>query len=150
MRVSIIEKTAKEQTQALLNKEISAKELLDETYKRIEQVEPKVQSYNCLTKELAYETAKKVDEKISKGEQLPTLAGIPLALKDNMVIKDYPTTASSKILENFISPYDATVVKKLKANLIPIVGKANMDEFAMGSSTENSATKVTKKPVGFE
>ena len=146
MRVSIIEKTAKEQTQALLNKEISAKELLDETYKRIEQVEPKVQSYNCLTKELAYETAKKVDEKISKGEQLPTLAGIPLALKDNMVIKDYPTTASSKILENFISPYDATVVKKLKANLIPIVGKANMDEFAMGSSTENSATKVTKNP----
>ncbi len=146
MRVSIIEKTAKEQTQALLNKEISAKELLDETYKRIEQVEPKVQSYNCLTKELAYETAKKVDEKISKGEQLPTLAGIPLALKDNMVIKDYPTTASSKILENFISPYDATVVKKLKENLIPIVGKANMDEFAMGSSTENSATKVTKNP----
>ena len=102
-----------------MNKEISAKELLDETYKRIEQVEPKVQSYNCLTKELAYETAKKVDEKISKGEQLPTLAGIPLALKDNMVIKDYPTTASSKILENFISPYDATVVKKTESKPHP-------------------------------
>ena len=66
MRVSIIEKTAKEQTQALLNKEISAKELLDETYKRIEQVEPKVQSYNCLTKELAYETAKKLMKKSQK------------------------------------------------------------------------------------
>lgn len=146
MRVSIIEKTAKEQTSALLSKEISAKELLDETYKRIEKVEDKVESFNCLTKELAYETAKAVDEKIAKGEELPTLAGIPLALKDNMCIKDYPTTASSKILENFISPYDATVVQKLKSNLIPIVAKANMDEFAMGSSTENSATKITKNP----
>lgn len=144
--MSIINKTAKEQTQALLSKEISAKELLDETYKRIDAVEDKVQSFNCLTKELAYETAKKVDEKIAKGEKLPTLAGIPLALKDNMCIKDYPTTASSKILKNFVSPYDATVVTKLKENLIPIVAKANMDEFAMGSSTENSATKVTKNP----
>ncbi len=144
--MSIINKTAKEQTEALLKKEISAKEILDETYKRIDEVEGKIQAFNSLTKELAYETAKTVDEKISKGEQLPKLAGIPIVLKDNMCTKGYPTTASSKILENFVPPYDATVVEKLKQNLVPIIAKANLDEFAMGSSTENSATKITKNP----
>lgn len=144
--MSIINKTAKEQTEALLKKEISAKEILDETYKRIDEVEGKIQAFNSLTKELAYETAKTVDEKIAKGEQLPKLAGIPIVLKDNMCTKGYPTTASSKILENFVPPYDATVVGKLKQNLVPIIAKANLDEFAMGSSTENSATKITKNP----
>lgn len=142
----LIFKTASEQRKALLNREISAKELLDLTYERIEEVEGRVDSFNSITKNLAYETAKKVDEKIAKGEELPLLAGIPLALKDNMCTKDSLTTASSKILSNFESPYNATIVEKLNKNLIPIVGKANLDEFAMGSSTENSATKVTKNP----
>ena len=74
------------------------------------------------------------------------IAGIKSALKDNINLKSYPTTASSKILANFVSPYDATVTKKLKENLIPIIGKANMDEFAMGSSNENSATKIVHNP----
>lgn len=139
-------KTAREQREALLNKEVSAKELLDSTYSRIDEVEGKVDSFNSLTKELAYETAKLVDEKIKNGEELPLLAGIPLALKDNICSKGDLTTSSSKILEGFRPPYNATVVDKIKQNLIPIIGKTNMDEFAMGSSTENSSTKKTKNP----
>ncbi len=138
--------TAGELKKALLNKEISAKEILDNTYNRIDEVEDKIQALNCLTKELAYKTAEQVDQKIKNGEELPTLAGIPMIVKDNICIKDTKTTASSKILENFVSPYDATVSKKLKENLVPIVAKANLDEFAMGSSNENSAFKAVKNP----
>ncbi len=147
--MSILEKTAAEQRKALLDKEISAKELLDLTYKKIEENDDKIGAYNCLTKEYAYETAKKVDEKIAHGETLPLMAGIPLALKDNMNLKGYKTTASSKILENFVSPYDATVTAKLKENLVPIVGKANLDEFAMGSSNENSAFRIVRNPLNL-
>jgi len=142
----ILKKSACEQRKSLLSKEISAVELTNAAFDRIEEVEEKIQSFNCLTKETALDTAKKVDEKIAKGEELPILAGIPLALKDNMNLIGYPTTASSKILENFISPYNATITEKLLNNLVPIVGKANLDEFAMGSSTENSAFKKTKNP----
>lgn len=139
-------KTAVEQRQALLNKEVSAKELVDGAFNRIEEVEDNVQAFNSLTKDLAYDTAKNIDEKIANGEELPLLAGVPLSLKDNMCTKGYRTTASSKILENFVSPYNATIVEKLHENLVPIIGKANLDEFAMGSSTENSAFKKTKNP----
>jgi aspartyl-tRNA(Asn)/glutamyl-tRNA(Gln) amidotransferase subunit A len=139
-------KTASELRQALLNKEISAKAIVDNTYNKIEQVEDKIEAFNSFTKELAYETAKIVDEKIANNEKIPPLAGIPIAIKDNMCTKGYKTTASSKILENFVSPYDATIVKKLKENLIPLIGKTNLDEFAMGSSNENSAFKKTKNP----
>ncbi|MDD3437024.1 MAG: Asp-tRNA(Asn)/Glu-tRNA(Gln) amidotransferase subunit GatA [Candidatus Gastranaerophilales bacterium] len=142
----ILKKTAVEQRKALLNKEISAVELTNAAFERIEEVESKIEAFNCLTKEVAIKTAKKVDEKIAKGEELPLLAGIPLALKDNMNLIGYPTTASSKILENFVSPFNATVTEKLLHNLVPIIGKANLDEFAMGSSTENSAFKKTKNP----
>lgn len=142
----ILKKSAVGQRKALLNKEISAVELVQAAFERIEEVEDKVEAFNCLTKDTAMETAKKVDEKIAKGEELPLLAGIPLALKDNMNLIGYPTTASSKILENFISPYNATITEKLLKNLVPIVGKANLDEFAMGSSTENSAFKKTRNP----
>ena len=142
----ILKKTATEQRKALLNKEISAVELSNAAFERIEEVDGKIEAFMCLTKETALETAKKVDEKIARNEELPLLAGIPLALKDNMNLIGYPTTASSKILENFISPYNATVTQKLLDNLVPIVGKANLDEFAMGSSTENSAFKKTRNP----
>lgn len=142
----ILKKTAVEQRRALLSKEISAVELTQATFDRIDEVENKIEAFNCLTKEVALETAKKVDEKIAKGEELPLLAGIPTVLKDNMNLVGYPTTASSKILENFVSPFNATVTEKLLNNLVPIVGKANLDEFAMGSSTENSAFKKTKNP----
>lgn len=142
----ILKKSASEQRKALLNKDISAVELTQASFDRIDEVESKVEAFNCLTKSTAIATAKKVDEKIAKGEELPLLAGIPLALKDNMNLIGYPTTASSKILENFVSPYNATVTEKLLNNLVPIVGKANLDEFAMGSSTENSAFKKTRNP----
>ena len=142
----LLKKTSSEQRKALLNKEISAQELVNAHYERIEKVDSTLGAYNSLCKEQALETAKNVDEKIAKGEPLPPLAGIPLALKDNINLKDTKTTASSKILENFVSPYDATVSTKLKENLIPILGKVNLDEFAMGSSTENSAFKITRNP----
>lgn len=142
----LLKKTASEQRKALLNKEISAVELVNAEYERIEAVDEKLGAFNSLCKEQALETAKEVDKKISNNEELPPLAGIPLALKDNINLKDTKTTASSKILKNFVSPYDATVVTKLKQNLIPILGKVNLDEFAMGSSTENSAFKITRNP----
>ncbi|MBO5948745.1 Asp-tRNA(Asn)/Glu-tRNA(Gln) amidotransferase subunit GatA [bacterium] len=128
------------------NKEITAVEVLDEFYKRIDEVEDKIGAFNSYTREQAYETAKKVDEKVKNGENLPLLAGVPLALKDNINMKDTTTTASSEMLKDFVSPFDATVVKKLNENLIPIVGKMNMDEFAMGSSNENSAFKKVHNP----
>ena len=142
----ILKKSASGQRKALLNKDISAVELAQASFNRIDEVEGKIEAFNCLTKDTAMATAKKVDEKIAKGEELPILAGIPLALKDNMNLIGYPTTASSKILKNFVSPYNATVTEKLLNNLVPIVGKANLDEFAMGSSTENSAFKKTHNP----
>lgn len=142
-------KTATEAQKALRSKEISAKELVDLSYKKIDEVEGDVQALTSITKDLAYKTAQIVDEKIAKGENLPALAGIPLVIKDNICVKDTLTTASSKMLENFVSPYNATVANKLNENLIPIVAKANLDEFAMGSSTENSAFKITRNPLNL-
>lgn len=142
----LITKSSSEQRKALLNKEVSAVELTNAVYEQVEAVDEKIGAYNSLTKEMALETAGKVDEKIKNNEELPPLAGIPLALKDNMNMKASYTTASSKILKDFISPYDATVTQKIKENLIPVIGKANMDEFAMGSSNENSSTKIVRNP----
>lgn len=147
--MELLKKTAVQMRETLLKKEVSAVELVEESYKRINNVEDKIGAYNSLTKEYALETAKKVDEKIAKGENLPKMAGIPLALKDNINLKGFKTTASSKILENFISPYDATVSKKLRENLVPVIGKANLDEFAMGSSNENSAFKKVHNPYNL-
>jgi len=142
----LLRKPATEQSKALKNKEISAVELTTAAFDRIKELEPKLNAFNSLTKETAIETAKKVDEKIAKGEELPLLAGIPLALKDNMNMIGSSTTASSKILENFVSPFNATITEKLLNNLVPIVGKANMDEFAMGSSNETSYTGNVYNP----
>lgn len=142
----LLKKSASEQSIALKNKEISAVELTNAAYERISELDEKLGAFNSLTKEIALKTAKQADEKIAKGEELPLLAGIPLALKDNMNLKGSKTTASSKILENFVSPFNATVTEKLLNNLVPIVGKANLDEFAMGSSNENSAFKKVHNP----
>lgn len=139
-------KTAKELKEALLKKEISAKEILDESYKRIESTEGKLNSYISLTKDLAYKTAGEVDKRISINAELPPLAGIPIALKDNMCVNGTITTAGSNMLKDFVPPYNATIVNKLNENLVPIIGKANQDEFAMGSSTETSLTGSAKNP----
>ncbi|RKD28997.1 Asp-tRNA(Asn)/Glu-tRNA(Gln) amidotransferase subunit GatA [Thermohalobacter berrensis] len=130
----------------LRKKEISSEELVNRYFKRIEKVEGKVESYITLTKEEALKKAKEVDEKLAKGEELGDLAGIPVAVKDNIVTEGVKTTCGSKMLENFVPPYDATVTKKLKDEDAIILGKTNLDEFAMGSSTENSAFKTTKNP----
>jgi len=142
----LLKKSATEQSLALKNKEISAVELTSAAIERTKNLEDKLGAFNSLTEEIALNTAKKVDEKIAKGEELPLLAGIPLALKDNMNMVGSKTTASSKILENFVSPFNATITDKLLDNLVPIIGKANLDEFAMGSSNENSAFKKVHNP----
>ena len=142
----LLRKSAKEQSEALRNGEVSAVELTKASLNRIKNIDDKLGAFNSLTEETALNTAKKVDEKLAKGEKLPLLAGVPLALKDNMNLIGSKTTASSKILENFVSPYNATVTEKLLNNLVPIVGKANLDEFAMGSSNENSAFKKVHNP----
>lgn len=128
----------------------SAVSVLEQTFKQIDAVDGKVGAFNSLTRELAAETAAEVDRKVKAGESLPLLAGVPLAVKDNINVKGFPTTCSSKILEGYVSPYDATVTTRVKSHLLPIVGKANLDEFAMGSSTENSATKLTRNPWDLE
>jgi aspartyl-tRNA(Asn)/glutamyl-tRNA(Gln) amidotransferase subunit A len=130
----------------LLEKEISAVALAEEYFAVIEQKDKELNAYLTLTKELAMEQAKKTDEKISRGEKIGILEGIPGAVKDNICIRGTRTTAASKILDNYIAPYDATVIENLESAGAVILGKTNMDEFAMGSSTENSAYGVTKNP----
>lgn len=142
----ILKKTAAEQSRMIANKEITATELTNAALSRINDVDEKIGAFNSVTNEVALETAKKVDSMVANGEKLPLLAGVPLALKDNMNLIGSKTTASSKILENFVSPYNATVTQKLLDNGIPIIGKANLDEFAMGSSNENSAFKKVHNP----
>ncbi|MDD2402141.1 MAG: Asp-tRNA(Asn)/Glu-tRNA(Gln) amidotransferase subunit GatA [Clostridia bacterium] len=143
---SLTELTAHELKGLLDKGEISSKDLVKEHLERIEKVDKKVNAFMTVTKEEALKQAEVVDEKRKRSEQLSPLAGIPMALKDNMCTKGIRTTCSSKILHNFIPPYNATVVEKLmKADSI-VMGKCNMDEFAMGSSTENSGYFPTKNP----
>ena len=142
----MIFKTAAEMSNALNAGEISAVELTQAHLRRINDVDEKVKAFLFVDSEGALAQAKDVDARRNKGEKLPPLAGVPLALKDVMVQKGVPTTCGSKILEGWRPPYDATVVRKLKENGIVILGKTNMDEFAMGSSTENSAYFPTHNP----
>ena len=121
-------------------------EIANSVFERIEQVEDRVEAYITLTKESALETARLVDEKLAKGEELPLLAGIPVGVKDNLATKGVQTTSASKMLEGFLPPYDATVVAKIKDSLAVIPGKLNLDEFAMGSSCQTSYYKKTKNP----
>lgn len=126
--------------------ERSAVDVLDETFAVIEKLDGRIQAFNSLTRDQAYETAQWVDSQVKAGKPLPPLAGVPLALKDNIHVKGTRTTCSSRILENFTAPFDATVTIRLGNHGIPVVGKTNMDEFAMGSSTENSAFHITRNP----
>ena len=146
----LLKKSATEQSKAIKNKEVSAVELTQASLNRINELDEKLGCFNSLTADTALETAKKVDELVAKGEELPLLAGVPLALKDNMNLIGSRTTASSKILENFVSPFNATITQKLLDNYVPILGKANLDEFAMGSSNENSAFKKVHNPWNLD
>ncbi len=130
----------------LIKRKVSAIEVTKSVFQQIDKVEDKIHSYITLTREDAFKTAEKVDKKISSGESISPLSGIPVAIKDVMCTKEVLTTCGSKILSNFIPPYDATAVKKLKDMDVVIIGKTNMDEFAMGSSTETSYFGVTRNP----
>lgn len=138
--------TAHEIRDKIKNKELSSKEITTAFLNRIDAVEDKVESYVTVLPEQAIEAAEAVDKKIAAGESVGALAGVPMALKDNLCTKDILTTCSSKMLYNFRPPYDSTVAAKLKAADTVLLGKVNMDEFAMGSSTENSYYKKTKNP----
>ena len=148
--MDLYKKTAAELHKLLQSKEISAAELTKNIFARIDEKESDIGAYLEITKAQAEETAKIVDEKISRGEKISALEGIPCAIKDNICTKGIKTTCASKILENFVPPYDATVITKLKSQNPVFVGKVNLDEFAMGGSTENSAYKVTKNPHDLE
>ena len=130
----------------LEKKEVSVKEVTQAVLDRIKKVEEKVNAYVTVPGKKALEEASLLDEKIKSEGVKGELFGIPLAIKDNMCIKDVLTTCSSKILSNFIPPYNATVIEKLKEKQGIFIGKTNMDEFAMGSSTENSFHVTTKNP----
>lgn len=144
--MSLYDLTLSEVAGKIRNKEVTIKEVLDDIYSRIEDVEPKVDAYITLTKDLAYKRAEELQEKLNNGEDIGVLGGVPIAIKDNICTNGVKTTCASKMLENFTPIYDATVVKKLEEAGAIIVGKTNMDEFAMGSSTETSYFKKTKNP----
>ena len=148
--MNITELTVKQLAQALEKKELSAREAAEAYFSAIGQKDGDVGAYLTVTRELALEQAAAVDEKRAKGESLPVLAGIPCGIKDNICTKGTATTCASKMLEHFVPPYDAAVVEKLRKQQTVMLGKLNMDEFAMGSSTENSYYKITRNPRNLD
>lgn len=133
---------------ALAAGELSSEELTRAHLDRIDAVDGDLNAFLHVSADLALATARDVDARRAAGEQLSPLAGVPIAVKDVVVTEGLPTTAGSKILEGWIPPYDATLVAKLREAGLPVLGKTNMDEFAMGSSTETSAFGVTRNPWG--
>lgn len=148
--MELFEKNASELSSMLKNKEISSVELTKSVFDRIKAVEGKVDAYVTLDEENALKSAEKADEKINSGEEISPLTGIPMGIKDNISTKNLRTTCASKMLENYVPPFNASVMDKLENLGVVVTGKLNMDEFAMGSSTENSFFKPTKNPFDLE
>jgi len=148
--MELYELTAHELSEKMERKEVSSEEIVKSIYNRINQVEDKLHSFVTLTEEETLLQARNIDQKMGKGEPRGLLAGIPVAVKDNICIRNVKATCSSHILENFISPYEATVIKRLREEGAVFIGKTNMDEFAMGSSTENSYFGITRNPWNLD
>ncbi|NLD85478.1 MAG: Asp-tRNA(Asn)/Glu-tRNA(Gln) amidotransferase subunit GatA, partial [Actinomycetales bacterium] len=127
-------------------REVSSEEVTRAHLDQIEKVDGEINAFLHVGADAALDAARAVDARLAAGEELGPLAGVPLALKDVFTTTDAPTTCGSKMLEGYMSPYDATVTTRLREAGIPILGKTNMDEFAMGSSTENSAYGPTRNP----
>lgn len=138
--------TAFEIAQKIRSKEMKAEAVTTAYLDRIKQQDPQIQAFNEVFQDRALAQAKAIDAQIAKGEKVGALAGVPVAIKDNHVIKGEACTCSSKILEGFRGTYDATVIERLRAAGAVFLGRTNLDEFAMGSSTENSAYRTTKNP----
>jgi len=148
--MELCERSAYELSRLLRKKEISAREITESVLSRIEEKEPLIHAYITVTGDLALEQADRADQLIAQGGNIPPLTGIPIAIKDLLCTRGIKTTCASKILANYIPPYNATVVDRLLQQNAVFVGKTNMDEFAMGSSTENSAAGLTRNPVDPE
>lgn len=144
--MALYNETVHELHEKLAKKEISSVELTNAVYDRIDEVEDKVKAYITLDKEGALKKAQEVDAKIAAGEAVKPLTGIPGAIKDNISLKGMRLTCASKILENFQPVYDAHVIENLRKDNTVFLGKTNMDEFAMGSTTETSYFKSTANP----
>ncbi len=148
--VDYSELTCHELKEMIDKREASSEEIINSVFERIHKLESKIHAYISLFRDSALEEAIIIDERIRKGEAVGKLSGIPIAVKDIISTKDKITTCGSKILENYIPPFDATVIERIKKEGAIIIGKTNMDEFAMGSSTENSAFGHSRNPWSLE
>ena len=148
---TLVKLSAAEQAAAIKKGDVTSHELVEAHLKVIEAAEPSIKAFLKVSGDVALEQADAFDAKSAEDKAaLPELAGVPIAIKDMIVTKGIETTAASKILEGWVPPYDATVIEKLKAAGMPILGKTNLDEFAQGSSTEHSAYQTTHNPWDTE
>jgi aspartyl-tRNA(Asn)/glutamyl-tRNA(Gln) amidotransferase subunit A len=148
--MELCDHSATELSKMLRQREIRAREITESVFRRIEEREGRVNAFVTRTHETALQQADQADARLDKGERIPLLNGIPIAFKDNLCTQDVRTTCGSKILGNYIPPYNATAVKKALQSGAVLVGKTNLDEFGMGSSTENSAFGPTRNPINPE